>query len=157
MDRRGLAGVDNDGAPDIALHFWDSIGPNRELPEKRLVFAIVVRALADLFARNIKTTEYIDARKWISSPSREPWSYHWCCDAADIVAVVAERLRLSALNPSSNIDVFGFIRGPNGTGIVGITKEKRERAILNARQTSERNKTRRRTEREAKYYARKKK
>lgn len=157
MDRRGLAGIDNDDSPDLALDFWESMGPSHLIPEKRLAFAVVVRALADLFSRNVRTIEYIDARKWINSRSAEPWSFYWCCDAADIVPLVAERLRLAALNPNSNIDVFGFIRGSNATGLAGITKEKRERAVLNARQTSERNKTRKRTDRELKYYASQKK
>ena len=57
-------------------------------PEKKLLVAILIRALADLVTEDTrdKSRQHIrrEALAWFSSTVRVPWSFLWLCDALEV-------------------------------------------------------------------------
>ena len=71
-------------------------------PEKKLLVAILIRALADLVTEDTqaKSRQHIrrEALAWFSSPVRVPWSFLWLCDALEVDPKMVTR-RLSERTP----------------------------------------------------------
>lgn len=56
------------------------VGSDPHLPEKRLLVAVVQRAVADFFAAETHPIIAWEAGKWLFSESREPMSLWWICE-----------------------------------------------------------------------------
>ena len=57
-------------------------------PEKKLLVAILIRALADLVIEDTQTNSRQHIRRealaWFLSSDRGPWSFLWLCDALEV-------------------------------------------------------------------------
>lgn len=61
---------------------WDTIEYGEALtgsPERRLLQAIIVRAIKDLKDIRSSIDAHRDAKRWFESPSMKPFTYRWCC------------------------------------------------------------------------------
>ena len=70
------------------------------LPEKRLLFAVLSRAIVDatdLSVDDLENTEWHHkARRWISSHTHIPMSFEWICEAIDLNPEVLRKLILDS-------------------------------------------------------------
>lgn len=70
--------------PDLLL---PSQMPGATLPEnpcRRLVLAVLERALLDAMGRTNRDTERVEAREWIASDDDAPFSFRWITDQLGI-------------------------------------------------------------------------
>lgn len=56
------------------------VGSDLHLPEKRLLVAVVQRAVADFFAKETHPEIAWGAGRWLFSESRQPMSLWWICE-----------------------------------------------------------------------------
>lgn len=67
-------------------------------PERRLLAAMVSRAYEDVMAANkfVSQEDFKCSRSWISSNSRDPFSFLWTCEQLDMRKGVVDELRKHA-------------------------------------------------------------
>lgn len=75
-----------------------------DLPEHRLLRAILARAIFDCLAiaKDVKQSHRIMAVAFILNDSREPWSYLWICDYLYLDAIEIRKI-ISSLVASTQV------------------------------------------------------
>lgn len=89
----------------------------RPTPEKRLVLAVLGRALADALGRTASVRPYRRAaRAWVHSNSARKWGFRWCldqvCDDSDGLAQVIRKAISSESTKIAVCEILG--RGKKG-------------------------------------------
>lgn len=134
---------------------WSNLISDRLSGEKKLIFAVIIRALADLFSRRDRSQDYKEAHRWISGDGDDPWGYHWCCAEVSISNHNRDLFRHVALHPSADIDVCGMIRGAFSSSVGVQTRAHRDKLAANARASREKQKNNIQNAKQAAYLFRK--